>query len=223
MTPIAVLEWIEDLAPALHAIGPDRPPQPRWDQDWFPRLDAAAAYAIVRKTKPRRIVEVGSGHSTRFLARAVADGELATEIMSIDPAPRANIEGLALKRVRVPVQSAGLSLYDRLEAGDILFIDSSHQVKEGSDVEFLLKRVLPRLQSGVLLHFHDIFLPDDYPHAWAWRRYNEQDAVAALVGSGYAEEFSSHRVVRSGELSETLKRLPMVPGAVESSFWLRKL
>jgi len=86
---VNVLGWIEDLAPELEAIGADRPPQPRWDQDWFPRLDAAAAYAIVRKTQPRRIVEVGSGHSTRFLARAVADGKLETEITAIDPQPRA--------------------------------------------------------------------------------------------------------------------------------------
>lgn len=217
-----VLGWIEDYAAELQAIGPDRPPEPRWDQDWFPRLDAAAAYAIVRKTKPKRIVEVGSGHSTRFLARAVADGGLATEITCIDPEPRAKIDGLPVKRLRVPVQTAGLSQYDRLEPGDILFIDSSHQVKEGSDVDFLLKRVLPRLESGVRLHFHDIFLPDDYPHAWAWRRYNEQEAVAELLTNGYAEEFASFRTARSGELGETVKRLPLMPGAVESSFWLRK-
>lgn len=217
-----VLEWIEDFAAELQAIGPDRPPEPRWDQDWFPRLDAAAAYAIVRKTKPKRIVEVGSGHSTRFLARAVADGGLATQITCIDPEPRAKIDGLPVKRLRVPVQTAGFSPHDRLEPDDILFIDSSHQVKEGSDVEFLLKRVLPRLESGVRLHFHDIFLPEDYPHAWAWRRYNEQEAVAELLGNGYAEEFASFRTARSGELGETLKRLPLVPGAVETSFWLRK-
>jgi predicted O-methyltransferase YrrM len=219
---VNVLEWIEDLAADLEAIGPDRPPAPRWDQDWFPRLDAAAAYAIVRKTRPRRIVEIGSGHSTRFMARAVADGRLETEICSIDPEPRANLDGLSLKRMRVPVQSAGLTVYDRLEPEDILFIDSSHQVKAGSDVEFILKRVLPRLDAGVLVHFHDIFLPDDYPHAWAWRHYNEQEAVAGLLREGYVEEFSSHRAARSGELGPVLSRLPVVPGAVESSLWLRK-
>jgi predicted O-methyltransferase YrrM len=219
---VKVLEWIEDLAADLEAIGEDRPPLPRWEQDWFPRLDAAAAYAIVRKTQPRRIVEVGSGHSTRFLARAVADGGLDTEITSIDPQPRASLDGLPLKRIREPVQSAGVSIYERLQPGDILFIDSSHQVREGSDVEFLLTRALPRLDSGVRLHFHDIFLPDDYPPAWAWRRYNEQEAVAALLGNGYVEEFSSHRAVRAGVLGAALARLPRVPGAVESSFWLCK-
>src|SRR6185503_4717515 len=74
------LSSIENYRAELEAIGFEPPPAPRWNQDWFPRLDAAAAYAMVRITQPRRIVEVGSGHSTRFLARAVADGGLATRI-----------------------------------------------------------------------------------------------------------------------------------------------
>jgi len=69
----AHLAAIESLAAALQAIGGAPPPAPRWNQDWFPRLDAAAAYAMVRRHRPARIVEVGSGHSTRFLARAVVD------------------------------------------------------------------------------------------------------------------------------------------------------
>ena len=215
-----VLEWIEDCAASLEAIGEDRPPQPRWDQDWFPRLDAAAAYAIVRKTQPRRIVEVGSGHSTRFLARAVADGALGTRITCIDPEPRATIAGLPVDFLRAPVQSVPLDVFD-LHGGDILFIDSSHQLKPGSDVEFLLERALPRLASGVRVHFHDIFLPDPYPQMWAWRRYNEQEAVARLVAEGYVLEFSSHQV-RRGRLSGVLARLPVLPGALESSFWICK-
>ena len=216
-----VLGWIEDLAGPLEAIGPDAPPAPRWNQDWFPRLDAAAAYAIVRKSKPRRIVEVGSGHSTRFLARAVADGELATQITSIDPAPRATLAGLAIRRFETRVENADIGLFQALGPGDILFIDSSHQLKPGSDVEFLLTRVLPQLRTGVVLHFHDIFLPDNYPADWAWRRYNEQQAVAALLERGYALEFSSHQSRRQAA-NGVLARLPLVPGARESSFWIRK-
>ena len=216
-----VLDWIEDFAAALEAIGPDRPPQPRWNQDWFPRLDAAAAYAIVRKTRPRRIVEVGSGHSTRFLARAVADGELRTEITCIDPEPRATIAGLRVEFLRAPVQDVPVSVFEPLEAADILFIDSSHQVKPGSDLEFLLGRVLPRLASGVRLHFHDIFLPDPYPQMWAWRRYNEQQALEGLLADGYALEFSSHQAGKAG-VNGVLARLPLLPGAIESSFWVCK-
>ena len=217
-----VLEAIERLAPDLERIGNEPPPAPRWDQDWFPRLDAAAAYAIVRSTRPERIVEVGSGHSTRFLARAVADGGLDTRITSIDPQPRATLDGLRLHRLTLPVQSAPLPVFEALEAGDILFIDSSHQLKPGSDLDFLFHEVLPRLAPGVRVHFHDIFLPDGYPAAWSWRRYNEQEAVAGLLADGYAREVSSHQA-RKGGLTGVLARLPLVGGAIESSLWLRKL
>lgn len=216
-----VLGWIEDLAPALTAIGADAPPAPRWDQDWFPRLDAAATYAIVRMTRPARIVEVGSGHSTRFMARAVADGRLATHITAIDPAPRASIAGLDVHHLRQPVQGCDPRLFATLAPGDILFIDSSHQLKAGSDVEFLFERVLPGLARGVCIHFHDIFLPDDYPAEWAWRRYNEQAAVAALIRHAYAAEFSSHQA-SAGRLNGVLACLPLVPGALEASLWLTK-
>ncbi len=85
-----MLERIAHYGAALTAIGAEPPPQPRWRQSWFPRLDAAAAYAFVRERKPKRIVEVGCGHSTRFFARAIADGGLRTELTAIDPAPRAS-------------------------------------------------------------------------------------------------------------------------------------
>jgi len=215
---VRVLQAIEQFASSLEAIGTEPPPAPRWTQDWFPRLDAAAAYAIVRTTRPKRIVEVGSGHSTRFLARAVADAGLETAITANDPSPRASLTGLNISFLPKRVQEVGLDLFRSLERDDVLFIDSSHQLKPGSDVEFLFERVLPALASGVRVHFHDIFLPEGYPAHWAWRRYNEQDAVASLIADGYAEEFSSHRAAREGVIA----RLPLVAGALESSLWLRK-
>jgi predicted O-methyltransferase YrrM len=224
---IAHLERIESLAEALERIGPERPPAPRWTQDWFPRLDAAAAYAMVRRERPQRIVEVGSGHSTRFLARAVSDARLATRISAIDPEPRARLDGLAIELRRVPVQEAGAQPFVALAAGDLLFIDSSHVLRPGSDVEFLLERVLPALPPGVLAHFHDIFLPDDYPADWRWRGYNEQAAVADLIAAGaWIPEFASAWLAahRPARLSHgLLARLPLVPGARESSLWLRKI
>lgn len=218
-----LLEKIEDFASELEAIGRDEnsapPPSPRWNQDWFPRLDAAAAYAMVRTCRPRRIVEVGSGHSTRFMARAVADGGLTTRITAIDPEPRASISGLDIEYLRLPVQKTEIELFLQLTEDDILFIDSSHQLKPGSDVEFLFEKIIPILPSGVRVHFHDIFLPDDYPPQWAWRRYNEQDSLKKILNQ-YAVEFSSHQAAKS--LSGVLSRLPLVPGALESSLWLRK-
>jgi predicted O-methyltransferase YrrM len=217
---VKLLAAIETYAPELEAIGKDAPPPaPRWNQDWFPRLDAAAAYTVVRVLRPKRIVEVGSGHSTRFLARAVADGGLATRITAIDPEPRASLEGLKVNWLRQPVQASSLKVFEALAERDIVFIDSSHKLRRGSDVEFLLEKVLPCLAKGVRVHFHDIFLPEPYPAAWAWRRYNEQEAVAPLIGNGYALEFASRRV---GKLSGVLARLPLKRGAIESSLWLRK-
>lgn len=218
-----LLAEIEALAPDLERIGAEPPPEPRWTQDWFPRLDAAAAYAMVRATRPARVVEVGSGHSTRFLARAVRDGGLETVITSIDPAPRASLSGLKVNFMGKPVQEAGEEPFRALAANDILFIDSSHQIKPGSDVEFVFEKVLPKLARGVRLHFHDMFLPDDYPRGWEWRRYNEQQAVAQLLAGDYVQEFSSHQALKQRSLSGVLGRLPLVPGAVESSLWLRKL
>ena len=216
-----VLQCIERYAAALESIGSEPPPAPRWNQDWFPRLDAAAAYAMVRDTRPRRIVEVGSGHSTRFLARAVADGRLDTRITAVDPEPRASLAGLNVRWLKDKVQFTDPGLFESLEESDILFIDSSHQLRPGTDVEFLMVEVLPSLRAGVRVHFHDIFLPDDYPAQWAWRRYNEQPAVEKLLAEGYVAEFSSHQAA-SQELTGVLARLPLVRGAIESSLWLRK-
>lgn len=224
----AMRTWLARMAPyaaALQAIGGDGPPAPRWSQDWFPRLDAAMTYTIVRTLRPRRIVEVGSGHSTRFYAKAIADEGLAAELLSIDPAPRAAMEGVpALRTMAMPVQRAGIEPFRALAAGDILSIDSSHILMPGSDVDFLLNAVLPILPPGVLVHFHDIFLPDRYPAAWSWRGYNEQSAVALLVQqSGWRIEFASHyAATRLGDAvrASAAGGLPLPPGAVESSLWL---
>ena len=94
-----VLDGLERFAPQFEAIGAQQPPAPRCRQGWFPRLDAAVAYAMVRDRAPARIVEVGSGHSTRFLARGVRDGGLATRLSAIDPRPRASLAGLDVDHV----------------------------------------------------------------------------------------------------------------------------
>jgi hypothetical protein len=200
-------------------------PQPRFDQGWFPTLDAAAAYAIVRRARPARIVEVGSGHSTRFLARAIADEALATELVCIDPAPRAPLRGLPVRWIEDVVQRAPAACFAHLRSGDVLFVDSSHVLMPGTDVDWLLNRVLPGLAAGVLVHFHDVFLPDPYPAAWAWRGYNEQQALAPLLhGPTYACLFASHYIAsRSPERLDrgVLARLPRA-GAPEGSLWLAK-
>jgi hypothetical protein len=223
----ALLARLDHYADDLTAIGGAPAPAPRWRQDWFPRLDGAAAYAMVRDTKPARIVEVGSGHSTRFLARAVADGGLATQLTAVDPAPRAAIQDLAVQWIPATLRDAGLGPFQELDAGDILFIDSSHILMPGSDVDTLLNRVLPALPAGVRVHIHDIFLPDDYPAAWQWRGYNEQLAVGMLLqGGGYRLLFASHYVasrMADAVAASAAGRLTLMPGAMETSLWLEKL
>ncbi|MBM3557783.1 MAG: class I SAM-dependent methyltransferase [Alphaproteobacteria bacterium] len=220
------LDRIEALREDLSRLGAEPPPAPRWTQDWFPRLDAAIAYALIRTLQPKRIVEIGSGHSTRFLARAIRDGVLATHLTAIDPAPRATIDGSGIEIIRKTLQEAGEGSCAGLVSGDVLFIDSSHILMPGTDVDIALNRLLPALAAGVLVHFHDIFLPDAYPAEWAWRGYNEQNAVAPLLMSGdwdivFASRYVATRMAaRVGQ--GVLARLPLVPGAYETSLWLRK-
>ena len=222
----AVLAAIEAHAAALLAIGDQPPPGPRWNQKWFPPLDGAVAYTLIREGAPARLVEVGSGHSTRFFARAVADGNLATSITAIDPAPRAEIGKLHIERIRETLQRAGQGPFAALRSGDVLSIDSSHILMPGTDVDFLLNRILPALPSGARVHIHDVFLPDDYPAAWAWRCYNEQLGVAALLQGGgwrvlWASRYVSTRLAANLETSVT-RRLGWEPGGLESSLWIEK-
>jgi hypothetical protein len=213
-------------AAALAAIGQAPPPAPRWDQDWFPRLDGAMAYVLTRELRPARIVEIGSGHSTRFFARAIADGRLATRLTAIDPAPRAALAGLPVEWLRDAVPNVGMAPFAALASGDFLVIDSSHVLMPGSDVDFLINRVLPLLPLGVLVHLHDIFLPDDYPAEWDWRGYNEQLGVAALLSGGtWQVRFASHYVATrlARRVADSVaSSLPLRDGAHESSLWIER-
>lgn len=220
-----LLRGADDYADALLAIAKQRGvlPAPNFDQDWFPTLDAVAAYTLVRQYGPKRIVEVGSGHSTRFLARAVQDAQLATEITAIDPQPRAALTGLPVRFHNAILQTADGRIFSELEAGDILFIDSSHILMPGTDVDWLFNRVLPALPPGVLLHIHDIFLPDDYPADWAWRGYNEQQAIGPLLAGGFQPVFSSHYAatrLTAAVQGGIVGRLPQAAGAWPASLWL---
>jgi predicted O-methyltransferase YrrM len=238
----AVLDDLAIYAEAFAAIAAESdreraPGAPRFDQDWFPTLDAAIAYRMVRTLRPLRIVEIGSGHSTRFMARAIADGGLATKLTAIDPAPRAAIASLAIEHVAdtVPPQRGDDDAVTRfgvrhafaqLAAGDVLFIDSSHILMPGNDVDYLFNRVLPALPVGAIIQLHDILLPDPYPASWTWRGYNEQNALVPwLLGGGYRPLFAAHFAATrmADEIARSVvARLPAVPGAIPGSLWLEK-
>jgi hypothetical protein len=152
----------------------------------FSWLDSRAYFVLLQHYRPKRVVEVGAGFSTlllndvnlRFLGGM-------TEITCIEPYPREFLYSLPqVGLIRQKVQDVSLSTFESLDEGDILFIDSSHVAKTGSDVNFLYFEILPRLRRGVLVHIHDIFLPDEYPKAWVIgenRSWNEQYVVRALL------------------------------------------
>ena len=157
---------------------------------FFEHIDAEVAYSFVRRAKPRMLVEVGSGNSTLLLASALkknaAEGQ-ASEMISIDPHAQPYLKGGIPGRMRlmeIPVQKAPLDIFRRLRANDILFIDSSHVVSMDSDVVCECLRILPELAPGVLIHFHDIFTPLDYPEKFVMKNlcfWGEQYLLEAFL------------------------------------------
>jgi predicted O-methyltransferase YrrM len=211
----------------LQSIKADAPaPAPRWGQEWFAPLDAAMLYALIRTRRPARLLEVGSGHSTRFAAQAIRDEGLSTQHVAIDPAPRAALDGLNVTLHRAVLKDADRALFASLQAGDMLFIDSSHILMPGTDVDELFNRVLPALPKGVLIHIHDIFLPDDYPADWAWRGYNEQLVILPLLAGGAYRPLFASRYVETRMKAETAASLiATLPSskAPATSLWLEKV
>ena len=124
-----------------------------------------AIYSFLRSRRPATYLEIGSGNSTKFAARARQDGRLDTKIVSIDPSPRAEVDALCDEVIRSPFELADLSVLDRLVPGDIVFFDGSHRVFMNSDVAAFFLDAVPRLPAGVLIGVHDIYLPDDYEPA----------------------------------------------------------
>lgn len=162
-------------------------PQPRYEpgNDQFPLQDAALLRALLLELRPRRMVEVGCGWSTTVTARAIADGGFPCELTCIEPYPRDFLASIpAIDALRVErVEHTPLSVFTALEAGDVLFVDSSHVAKTGSDVVHLVLEVLPRLADGVIVHVHDVFWPEDYPQGWvrAGFGWNEQYLLQAYL------------------------------------------
>lgn len=134
---------------------------------------AAPLHTIIRHFKPRRFIEIGSGHSSKVISEALQknkkdDPSYTAEYTIIDPYPGEMVSKLpAVSRlVKEKVECVDPSIFDQADEGDIVFVDSSHTVKTGGDVNFMILDVLPRLQPGVLVHFHDINLPYEYPRVY---------------------------------------------------------
>jgi hypothetical protein len=116
---------------------------PRWVNGWFPGMDAISLYGLLALHEPRWYVEIGSGNSTMFAKRAIRDQGLRTSIISIDPNPRAEIDAICDRVIRMPCEDVPADFFDQLSGEDILFIDSSHRAFQNSDVTVFFTEILP--------------------------------------------------------------------------------
>ncbi len=204
----------------------------------FTAVDGEILYCLIRSLKPRRILEIGSGNSTFLSAQAILknkaeDCDYQGELVVIDPFPRNEIfkkgfPGLT-QLITKKVQAVPLAEFKKLTANDILFIDSSHVLKIGSDVQFLFSEILPRLNPGVVIHFHDIFLPLEYPRKWILQDclfWTEQyllqafltfnDTFKVLWGSSYMHLKYPDKLAAA---FSSYQQTAVPPG----SFWLKKI
>lgn len=158
--------------------------EPSWLNGYFQGLDAVSLYSLVASRDPATYLEVGAGNSTRFVRRAIARHGLRTRITSIDPTPRAALEGLTDEHIESPLESVDTAVFERLRPDDLLMIDGSHLAFMNSDVTVFFCEILPRLPAGLLVYIDDIFLPWDYPDYWRDRWYGEQYLLASWLLAG---------------------------------------
>jgi hypothetical protein len=207
----------QNLLPFLAGIPFPGPKGPHFryyfDNPAYSWGDGSILHAMLRLHRPKRLIEIGSGWSSACTLDTVEcylDG--ACDLTFIDPYPALlrDILGDAAGRVRIvetPVQRVPVSAFEALEAGDILFVDSTHVVRTGSDVCFELFEVLPRLARGVLVHIHDMFWPFEYSRQWVVdenRSWNELYAVRAFLSYN-----NSWRIILFNDYLAKLER-PMI-------------
>jgi hypothetical protein len=204
----------------------------RFDNRYFRWPDALVLHCILRWARPRRLIEIGSGFSSaaildtndRFL-----DGTMSCTFVEPYPSRLKQLlqHGDAGRHqvIDQPVQSVDLDLFDALGPNDILFVDSSHVAKIGSDVNRIVFDVLPRLREGVLVHFHDIGWPFEYPREWIYegRAWNEAYLLRAFLDYNDAFEimFFNHYLSLFHE-AEVAARMPLWAREAGGSLWIRR-
>ena len=208
------------------------------DNRLFGGTDALVAYCMVRQFQPQLIIEIGSGLSSVLLAQAAARND-GSDLICIEPFPREFVrKGFPGLRslIEKKVQDIDLEFFSQLESSDLLFIDSSHAVKIGGDVNYLFLEVLPRLKPGVIVHVHDIFLPFEYRRDWVmdeFRFWSEQYLLQAfLTFNSEFEVLIVNSYMAHGYLGDLKAAFPSlenlkatVPNSVRwggGSFWMRR-
>ena len=202
------------------------------DNGMFPFADAFALSGIIRKEKPRRIIEVGSGFSSAVMLDTLGHTHATAALTFIEPGPDRLLSLLlpddrsVVSIVAQPVQEVPLSIFEQLEANDVLFVDSSHVAKIGSDVAFILLRILPRLKPGVLVHFHDIFFPYSYPASWIRQGFAWNESLflrAFLIGNAHCELVVFNSFARHSFPELFRERVPAFLNDHGGSLWIRKV
>lgn len=199
------------------------------DNNFYSNLDAFYYYATIRRYKPGQIVEIGSGYSTK-IALAALSMNGSGSITCIEPNVTPVLRGLSgnLRIIESDVQSVGLSIWEELSRNDICFIDSSHVARLDSDVLLEVFKILPALARGVRVHFHDIFIPYEYPPFWVKDRrwfWNEQYLLYALLvgdaGHRYTVDLPVQWLARRKEPA-VLRAAASLPPLIASgsSFWM---
>jgi len=195
------------------------------NNDYFSGLDAVVYYSLIRYLKPRRIIEIGGGYSTRIGNQALAANQ-SGRLTCIEPYPEERLNGsqFSVQLIAKRVEEIDASFFDCLDANDILFIDSSHTVKFGSDVCYEFLEILPRLKRGVWVHVHDIFFPHDYPAEWLLKRrlaLNEQYLLEAFLSfnPAFSPQLANHWL--GLDYPDDVARLWRAPAG--SSFWMKRV
>ena len=199
-----------------------------YNNGFFNGADAPILYCMVRHFRPKRIIEIGSGFSTMIsAAAALRNGH--TELIAIEPHPgdllRAGFPGLSAL-IPQKVEEVDPMLFSTLQSGDILFVDSSHAVRTGGDVTFIYLELLPRLPDGVVVHFHDIFLPREYPREWVVDKrifWTEQYLLHAFLLFNRAFRVILSTVFMGERHPEKLRAaFPECPWWGGASFWIQR-
>ena len=227
--------YSELLSSEMHLAFPEQP-IPGWiyhyQNDWFPLADAFLLSALMRRERPKTIIEVGSGFSTAVMLDTLREAEIGCDITCIEPYPARLEELLGAKSIQQislrqqTVQTVPIDLFDTLESGDFLFIDSSHVAKVGSDVAFLFLRIIPRLKPGVWVHFHDIFYPVSYPMEWITmgRAWNESLILRAFLIDNPKFKVRAFNSFAAASFPQVFEgRFPGFLSHGGGSFWMQKV
>jgi len=203
--------------------------KPSWNNGYLPGLDIIALYTFISEYKPKRYIEIGSGNSTKVAYKAKLEQQLDMEIISIDPMPRVGIENLADTVIREPLENFQFDFLGNFNENDILFVDNSHRNLPNSDAMVIFLEILPRLKKGVIVHFHDIYLPYDYPQFMCDRFYSEQYGLAVYLLANpekYTTILPNYFIFEDKELSEVIAPIWNHDNLIGvekhgGSFWIR--